>query len=151
MPGHFADAMIVVGMRRGLLSMVFIVAGCGSPPPVDTPTKLLGTWQGDLSRLEQLRVVADTRGDERARALARAKDQLSGLRIVFTADEATMTTTAKTLSVPYQVRGWQGPMVELQTLQDGRVVATSLRVDDDQLTWFDREGEIEFVLRRVSD
>lgn len=141
--------MIMFGMQRRWLSVVLVLLGCVQTSRVDTPALLPGVWVTDTSRLNELRVVDHLVGDERARALARAEEDYRDLQIVFTLDEASMTLGGVTRTVHYRVVGWQGPIVDLQTLQNGVETRTSLRVDGDQLTWFDRDGEVEFVLRRT--
>jgi len=73
---------------------------------------------------------------------------MKGLTVVFTANEVTLTTAAARRTVPYRIRERQGPMVELERERDGQWLGTSVMVQGDAMTWFDTQGEIEFVLRR---
>jgi hypothetical protein len=123
-------------------------AACGSRQRADTP-QLPGTWVFDEARVGELyEVIAAPDGPERDRALARARSRHADLRIEFTETEATLDTGAARRSLPYRLRAWNGPVVQLEGLQGEQVVVSTLKVDGDRMTWFDRDGEIEFVLRR---
>jgi hypothetical protein len=124
-------------------------AACGSGAGPAVP-QLPGTWIFDEARVSELyEVVAAPEGPERERALARARSQHAEFEIVFTDDEATLMTGTARRSVPYRVRAWHGLVVQLEALHGETVVTTIVKVDEDRMTWFDRDGEVEFVLRRA--
>lgn len=135
--------------RRVVLAWVALWVGCGTVEAPPARVALAGTWVFDPSRAERLFVVsAAEEGPERARALERALRDMKDLRIVFTTDRVTLATSLAARTVEYRVRHVQGPMVDIERNRDGSWVTTSIMVEGDEMTWFDADGEIEFVLKR---
>lgn len=139
-------------VARFVLAAVFALgAACGSGERPDPP-QLPGTWVFDDARAGELyEVVTAPVGPERDRALARARSRHADLQIEFTDDEAKLRSGAVQRSLPYRIRAWHGPVVQVEGLQGDDVMVSTLKVDGDRLTWFDRDGEIEFVLRRKAE
>lgn len=137
---------------RFVLGALFALgAACGSGERPDPP-QLPGTWVFDETRAAELyEVISAPVGPERERALARAHSRHADLQIEFTDDEAKLSSGALRRSLPYRIRAWTGPVVQVEGLQGDDVVVSTMKVDGDRLTWFDRDGEIEFVLRRQSE
>jgi hypothetical protein len=136
-----------MGWRSAVL-LVLAACGGGERPP---PPALAGTWKLDETRIAELyEVAAAPSGPERERAIVRALDHHRALEIEFTDEVATLHTENATRSLPYRIRAWHGNALQVEGLQGDEVVSSTLKVDGDRLTWFDRDGEIEFVLRRTN-
>jgi hypothetical protein len=135
-------------VARHALAFLLALSACTASHRPEPPS-LPGTWVFDSTRITELYEVSTTpEGPERDRALARAHVHHGQLRVEFTAEEATLVNGAHRRSLPYRVRAWHGPVVQVEGLQGDRVVVSTLKIDHDRLTWFDRDGEIELVLRR---
>lgn len=135
-------------MARLVLALLLAASACTAsetrPPP-----SLPGTWVFDHTRIAELYEVTTTpKGPERDRAIVRARNRHAHLRIDFTQTEATLVNGAHRRSLPYRIRAWHGPVVQVEGLQGDDVVVSTLKVDGDRMTWFDRDGEVELVLRR---
>lgn len=131
----------------GLLSLL---VSCGPAATGASPSAALeGTWVFDPSRAERLFVVtAAPEGPERKRALERTLRDMKDLEIVFAKDQVTLSTGLTSRTVEFRVGQIEGSVVDLERLRDGQWIHTSLAVEGDTMTWFDSDGEIEFVLKR---
>ncbi len=137
--------------RRSFLALTaLLVAACADPQP-PPPPNLEGVWKTDEMRLSELyEVTVAPRGEEAVRALERVRRNHQHLRIEFTADLVSLRGAGEARVVPYRVLGSWGPLMQLEGLHQDGVVNTMIKVDGDHLTWFDADGQIEFVLIRVS-
>ena len=127
-----------------------LAIGCGSAEAPDPPD-LRGQWVFDAERAEQLYVVSSMpEGPERDRALQRAKRDMKDLEVDFDEQTATLHTPWSERTVHYEVVRWYGPLVDIVGRRDPYAppVSSSLELEGEHLTWFDADGEVEFVLRR---
>lgn len=138
-----------MGLRL-VYGLISLLVGCGPAATAASPSAALdGTWVFDPSRAERLFVVtAAPEGPERERALERTLRDMKDLEIVFAKNHVTLSTGLASRTVEFRVRQVEGSVVDLERLRDGQWIHTALAVEGDAMTWFDSDGEIEFVLRR---
>jgi hypothetical protein len=136
-------------VRLRSLAFAAVLVACEGGEVRDETLRLQGVWEADPSRFERLRVVeAAPEGPERDRVRAMIARDFEALTITFTADEALLQTVTSRRTVPYRIQSAQGPLVVLAGLHGDRTVYTTLSVEADRMTWFDADGQIEYVLRR---
>lgn len=138
---------------RSLAYVVFVglLVGCGPSTTAPSPSLVLGgTWVFDPTRADRLLVVqVAPEGPERERALERALEDMATFSVTFAPPLVTLKTDVASRTVPYRIRQIEGSIVELERDRDGEWVSTSLAVEGDRLTWFDVDGDVEFVFRRT--
>ncbi len=127
-----------------------LLGGCGSKPAEPPKPDLVGTWVLDEARVGTLyEVTSAPEGPERSRAEARVRRAHADLLVEFSVDTVQLSVGSLEREVTYQVLGTYGPLVVVEGVHDGGVVNTTLKLEGDHLTWFDADGEVEFVLPRV--
>lgn len=133
-----------------VIAALLLSSACGKAEPPPKPD-LRGRWVFDRDRADQLYVVTSMpEGPEQQRALQRAYKDMEGLEVEFDDQTATLRTAWSERTVYYEVTRWYGPLVDVVGRPDpyGPPTSSSLRIDGERLTWFDADGEVEFVLRK---
>lgn len=129
-----------------------LLGGCGTKPAEPLKPDLTGTWVLDDARVEALYEVSSApEGPERLRAVARVKRAHADLVVEFGGETVQLSVGGIEREVTYQVIGTYGPLVVVEGLDGTEVINTTLKLEGDHLTWFDGDGEVEFVLRRISN